>query len=92
MKIDITGSNAAELMNLFQQFPAGRVIVGKGSAFWEIGDAQPQIQSPPRLPPQIPQYANVPPLNQPQQPNRPQPQKKNPFLDAFQTMAGFFED
>ncbi len=87
MKVDITGSDYGNLMGFIQKFPSGRIIVEEGKAFWEFNDIK-QIQ--PILPSQNPQYAPVPPLNQARGVNQPQPQKKNTFLNMFDTMASYF--
>jgi len=90
MKVDITGSNSVDLMSFLQQFPEGKVIVENGKALWEFNNT-PQIQKlPPAMPYKTPQYASVPPSNQARNPNQPQPQKKNTFLNMFDTMASYF--
>ncbi|MHA1343369.1 MAG: hypothetical protein ACTSQG_05250 [Promethearchaeota archaeon] len=87
MKVDITGSDYQNLIGFIQKFPSGRIIVEEGKAFWEFNDTQ-QIQ--PILPPQNQQYAPQPTLNQARGVNQPQPQKKNAFLNMFDTMASYF--
>ncbi len=90
MKVDITGASAEDLMSFIQKFPNGNVIVENNLALWEYDDT-PQIQKLPAATPQkTPQYASVPPSNQSRGLNQPQPQKKNTFLNMFDTMASYF--
>ncbi len=90
MEINITGSNYQELMNLFQKFPNGIIKAKNSQAFWMFNDSPPVQQYPTNYPPQNPQNANVPPLNQARGPNQPRPQEKNAFLRAFDSMAERF--
>ena len=75
MKIDITGSNLQAFLGLAQKFPNGTIIAEDGVAYWEWDGQVQQIQQPMMMQPQG---------------GQPMQQKKNAFLNMFDSMAQYF--
>jgi len=75
MKIEITNSNATELLSLLRKFPNGNVVAEDGKAYWEF-NLESITESPPN------QYGSIT-MQKPAT-------QQNTFLKMFDTMAGYF--
>jgi len=78
MQIDITGSNLQAFMGIAQKFPNGVIICKDNKVYWDFESEVQQINQQPRMMQQSPTMQQQ------------KPQKKNTFLNMFDTMADYF--